>query len=262
MGMLSGRVALVTGGGRGIGRAIALDFARAGATVVVSSRTRKQLDAVVAELLAAGAPAASAVVADATIAGDQRNAVRSAITAHGQLDILVNNAGGVHFSKSVSELSAFSHTDEAFAANLDLNLSSAMWAMGEALPHMRERGYGRIINMGSGYSHHGGGFLVYVTAKHALIGLTRGAATEAAPFGINVNCLCPGWTNTALADFDFLAEATGGDRDSVKAAAEAECLQKRILEPEELGAMAVLLASEAGKAITGQVIRVDGGYRV
>ncbi|MDR3449754.1 MAG: SDR family oxidoreductase [Alphaproteobacteria bacterium] len=262
MGVLDGRVALITGGGRGIGRSIALSLARAGAKVVISSRTRAQLDSVVAEAIAAGAPAAMAVVADATKAQDQRGAVRAAIAAYGQLDILINNAGGVHVDQGVAELSSFSHTDDAFAANMDLNVSSAFWAMSEALPHMRERGYGRIINIGSGYSHHAGGFLVYVTAKHAIVGLTRGAAAEAAPHGINVNCLCPGWTNTSLVDFDFLAEASGSDAASVKAGLEAECLQKRILEPDEMGPMAVLLASEGSSAITGQVIRVDGGYRV
>lgn len=260
---LEGRAAFVTGGGRGIGRAIALAFAEAGASVAISARSKAQLDAVVEEMKAAGAPAAIAIQADATVPAEQRGAVRAALAAFGRLDILVNNAGGVHVGEGgLEELSSFSHSDEAFAANLDLNLSSAFWAMAEALPHMRAAGYGRIINIGSGYSHHGGGFLVYVAAKHGVVGLTRGAAAETAAYGINVNCLCPGWTNTSLVDFDLLAEAHNTDAATVKASFEAECLQNRILDPAEIAPMAVLLASDDARGITGQVVRVDGGYRV
>lgn len=262
MGILTGRNALITGGGRGIGRSIALALAAEGAKIAVTARTRAEIDAVAAEALDKGAPQALAVTADAMDAAEQRAAVREAIAAFGHIDILVNNAGGVDFSEGPGALSLFGHSDAAFRANLDLNLSSAFWTIAEAAPHMRDRRYGRIINLGSGYSHHGGGFLSYVTAKHAIVGLTRAAATELASHGVTVNCLCPGWTNTSLVDFDLLAAANGTDAQSERRAMEAECLQKRILEPDEIQPMAVLLASEQSGAITGQVIRVDGGYRV
>lgn len=93
-------------------------------------------------------------------------------------------------------------------------------------------------------------------------GFTRALAAQTAPFGITVNCLCPGWTNTSLVDWNRLAEAWGTDPAGAKASAESENLQHRILEPEELGPMAVLLASEESAGVTGQVISVDGGYKV
>ncbi len=262
MDRLKGRVALVTGGGRGIGRAIALALAREGASVAVSSRTISELECVAEEARGCGAPGALAVRADATKGSDQRAAVRRAIEHFGQLDVLVNNAGGVMAPRGMQDLLAFSHDDELFLANLNLNLTSAYWASAEALPHMRERRYGRVITIGSGYAKRSGGLIAYTAAKHGVVGLTRALAAEAAPFGVTVNCLCPGWTNTSLVDFDALASAYGTDAAGARAMVEAENLQHRVLEPEELGPMAVLLASEEAAGITGQVISVDGGYKV
>jgi NAD(P)-dependent dehydrogenase (short-subunit alcohol dehydrogenase family) len=262
MNRMQGRVALVTGGGRGIGRAIALALAREGAAIAVSSRTLTELESVAAEARAAGAPDAIAIRADATVGADQRAAVRKAIDHFGRLDVLVNNAGGVMAPRGMQDLLAFSHDDELFLANLNLNLTSAYWASAEALPHMRERGYGRVITVGSGYAKRSGGLAAYTAAKHGIVGLTRALAAEAAPFGITVNCLCPGWTNTALVDFNALAAAYGTDAASAKAMVESENLQHRVLEPEELGPMALLLCSEESAGITGQVISVDGGYKV
>ncbi len=260
-GRLDGRVALVTGGGRGIGRAIALQLAREGARVAVTSRSPHELEAVVREIEALGGRGL-AVQADAMSRDETRAAVDTVIRHFGQLDGLVNNVGGVFAPRGLEELLPFTHDDELFEQNLRLNLTSAYWATRYALPHMRDRGFGRVIVIGSGYAKRSGGMLAYTAAKHGLIGFTRALAAQVAPFGITVNCLCPGWTNTRLVDWDVLAVAYGTTPALAKQLAESENLQHRILEPEELGPMAALLLAEESKGITGQVISVDGGYKV
>lgn len=255
MGKLDGKVALITGGGRGIGRSIALAMAREGATICVSSRSMDELEAVAAEAKAAGAPDAMAIRADATKAADQRGAVKKVVERFGKIDILVNNAGGVTTRVGPKGLGAYTHDDETFADNIDLNLNSAYWATAEALPHMREHGYGRVMTIGSGYAKRAGGPIAYTVAKHGLIGLTRALAHDTAAHGITVNCLCPGWTNTKLVNLE-------AQTPEFRAFAASENLQKRILEPDELGPMAVLLAAPESAGVTGQVISVDGGYKV
>jgi NAD(P)-dependent dehydrogenase (short-subunit alcohol dehydrogenase family) len=261
MARLDGKTALVTGGGRGIGRAIALAFAAAGGTVAVSSRTRAELDAVVAEIERHG-QRGLAVVADATRYESIRDSVQAVVGAFGRIDVLVNNAGGVLPGKTPLGLLSATHEDQAFLDNLNLNLVSAQRASREALPHMLANGYGRIINIGSGYAKRSGGLVSYTAAKHGLIGLTRAMAAEVAQRGVTVNCLCPGWTNTKLVDWRALGLSWGTDAEGAKRRASAENLQNRVLEPEELGAMATLLASPDAAGITGQVISVDGGYGV
>ena len=255
--VLEGRVAVVTGGGRGIGRAIALGMAKEGAAVVVSSRTQEQLDQVVAEIAAADSRGL-AVVADAADEDDARSPVRAALAEYGRVDVLVNNVGG----SARGNHDPFSGDVEAFMGTLRLNLVSAFWTSQEVLPPMREQGYGRIINIGSGASKRAAASVGYTAAKHGLVGLTKQMAMSAAAYGITVNCLCPGWTNTSLVDFERLAAAKGISAAQAQADAHADSAQRRVLEPEELAPMAVLLASEAGGGITGQVISVDGGYRL
>jgi NAD(P)-dependent dehydrogenase (short-subunit alcohol dehydrogenase family) len=261
MGKLTGKVALVTGGGRGIGRAIALGLAKEGCSVAVSSRTREELDRVAGEVDALGGKG-FAVTSDAMSYEDIKASVATVIEQFSQIDILFNNAGGVLPGKTPLGLLSATHEDQPFIDNLMLNLVSAQRASREVLPHMLERKHGRIINIGSGYAKRSGGTAAYTAAKHGLIGLTRATAAEVATQGVTVNCLCPGWTNTQLVDWNILGMSWGTDADGARKKASAENLQNRVLEPEELAPMAVLLASDDAAGITGQVLSVDGGYQV
>ncbi|MCW2978817.1 MAG: family oxidoreductase [Solirubrobacterales bacterium] len=249
---LRGRTAVVTGGGRGIGRAIALGLAAEGATVAVVSRTKEELDAVVAEAKERGGDGIALVV-DCTDGPALKRAVAEAHGGAG-LDILVNNVGGL--IGEPGKLAALDHDDELFERNLFLNLTSAYYATRAALPRMVDGGYGRVISIGSGYATHGGGTISYSAAKHGLVGLTRALAYQV-PAEITVNCLCPGWTNTAVLDWNGPEGRAGAE-----AKAAVHTVQGRVLEPEELAPMAVLLAGPDGAGITGQTISVDGGYKV
>ncbi|GAB4336207.1 MAG: SDR family NAD(P)-dependent oxidoreductase [Dehalococcoidia bacterium] len=261
MGRLDGRVALITGGGRGIGRAIALEMAREGADIAVSSRSIEELQAVVAEVEGLGRRGL-AVRADAMLREQARAVVGRTIEHFGQLDILVNNVGGVTTRHGMQDLDTFAHDDDVFVDNIILNLVTHYWTTQAALPHMRSRGFGRIINIGSGYAKTSGGPLAYTAAKHGVIGLTRALAAQVAAHGITVNCLCPGWTNTRMVPFEAYAERLGTDIEGAKAFLGRDNLLGRILEPEELGPMAALLAAPESAGITGQVVSVDGGYKV
>jgi 2-hydroxycyclohexanecarboxyl-CoA dehydrogenase len=252
-GRLRDRVAILTGGGRGIGRAIALGLAAEGATVVVISRSEDELDAVVADARQLGGDGLALVV-DCMDGQALKRAVEDARSRLGRLDILVNNVGGL--LGEVEKLAALDHDDELFEQTLFLNLTTAYYASRAALPHMVEGGYGRVVNIGSGYATHGGGTIAYSAAKHGLVGFTRALAYQV-PAAITVNCLCPGWTDTALLGWD------GGDgAAAAKVKAEAQTVQGRVLEPRELAPMAVLLAGPDAAGITGQTISVDGGYKV
>jgi len=257
MGQLDGRVAVITGGGRGIGRAIAIRYASEGATVVVSSRTAGDLDATLADA-GLGAGRGLAVVADAMDRDDAARPVTAALERFGRIDILVNNVGG----SAGGNPDPFSGNLAAFEQTVVLCLMSAWWTTSAALPAMRDRSFGRIISIGSGASKMTGGSLGYTAAKHGLVGFTKELAKAAAPHGINVNLLCPGWTKTSLVDFEAIAARRGTTPAVEEARAAAENLQQRVLDAEELTGMATLLAGDDGRGITGQVISVDGGYKV
>lgn len=260
-GVLTGRVAVVTGGGRGIGRSLALALASHGASVVVSSRTRADLDAVVLQVHESGSDAL-AVVADATDPGSSRQPVTSALEHFGRLDILVNNVGG-RPPDGTADGDPYSCSDEVFLDVLTLNLLSMWWTTSAALTPMRSQGYGRIINIGSGNSTRAGGSAPYTAAKHGVVGLTKSLAGAVAPDGITVNCLCPGWTETVHNDWATVGRRMGGlSAAEARSRAESENAQHRILGPDELGPIAVLLASADGGAVTGQVVHVDGGWKL
>lgn len=258
MGQVQGLIAVITGGGRGIGRAIALRLAREGATVVVSARTEAELAAVVAEARQMGSKGL-AVVADAMDRSQAREPVVQAIEQFGRIDILVNNVGGV-----VGMHQTFGGGDESFEATMVLNVTSAWWTTASALPAMRENGFGRVINIGSTESLRAnpGGPPAYVAGKHAIAGLTRQLAEDVGDTGITVNCICPGWTNTSMVDFARMGEHMGVSPAEARAYAARKSSQNCILEPDDIAGMALFLASAEGARITGQILSVDGGYRL
>ena len=258
MGKLAGRVALVTGSGRGIGRAIALAYAREGARVGLTSRSRPELEAVKSEIAAAGGES-FALTADLMDGPAIKRMVHDVIAQFGRLDILVNNGGGIIASGSAQH--ALTHDDDVFEKTIFLNLTSTYYATRAALPQMVQQNYGRVIFIGSGFAKRGGGPIAYTAAKHAVVGMTRALAYQV-PSTITVNTLSPGYTRTSLVDLDRIALDRGIDRKAAETLMAGFNVQKRLLEPEELAPMAVLLASEEAKGITGQEVSVDGGFNV
>jgi NAD(P)-dependent dehydrogenase (short-subunit alcohol dehydrogenase family) len=256
---LTGKHALVTGGGRGIGRSIALALARAGADVAVAARTREQLDTVAGEIRVLGRRAI-AVPIDLSRRDHIEERVKQTAEELGGLEILVNNAGG-----SIGEaarIDPVTHDPQTFEDCLFFNLTQVFYVTRAALPYMIKQNWGRILNTGSGSANRGGAILAYTAAKHGLIGYTRSLAYAVAKHGINVNVINPGWTNTSMVDWDRLAKAMNTTVEGARQFAYGQSIQRRVVEPDELGPMAVLLCSDAGSAVTGQVVYVDGGFKV
>lgn len=254
-GGLAGRRALVTGGGRGIGRTTALALAREGADVVVSARSAAEIEQVADEVRGLGRRAA-AVPCDVAKVESVRALFEGARAALGGVDVLVNGAGVAP--------SALLHrtTEEQWRAALETNLSGAFYAMREALPGMLEAGWGRIVNVASIAGRTGYPYIAaYAASKHGVIGLTRTAALEVATKGITVNAVCPGYVDTPMTDSGVarMAEKTGRPEAEVRRALEAMSPQKRLVTSEEVAALVVFLCGESARGITGQALSVDGG---
>jgi len=245
---LVGRTALVTGSSRGIGRATAVAFARAGADVAVNARTEEAL-AGVREAVEAHGRKAVAVPADVTDADAVRRMVDDAIGGLGKLDIVVNNAGGNTLAVPLVQ-TRFTGWQKVQRFNLD-SVVHVLQAVG---PHLDEQGGGSVINVTSiaGLSSvpH---MSAYGAAKAAVISLTKAIALESAGSDIRVNALCPGWTATDLTA--FLRES---DRREEKVLRDVP--MRRWGRPEEIANAAVFRASDASSYVTGQVLVVDGGY--
>jgi NAD(P)-dependent dehydrogenase (short-subunit alcohol dehydrogenase family) len=253
MGTLEGRVALVTGGGRGIGRAIALALARAGADVAVTARTVPEIEAVAAEVSALGRRTHFFPL-DVSDRARVR-AVPGEVASHlGPVDILVNNAG-IHQSTPVHKL-----PDDEWDAILAVDLTAPFLLTRACLPGMYERRFGRVVSVASVAGRTGIKYAAaYAAAKHGLVGFTRSLALEAAKKGVTANVICPGWTETRMMDasVEAVSLATGRSEAEAREAMLSSNPLGRAVLPEEVAEVAVLLASSA--AVTGQAYGVDGG---
>ena len=243
---LSGKVALITGGSKGLGKAMARGFAEAGADIFISSRHEGELQSALKEITEGTSARSGYAVADLSRRQESDQLAQAALDAMGKVDILVNNAG-TNVPQSIDQVK-----DEDWDNVLELNFSSCM-AMSRALvPQMKERKWGRIIHissimgLGSKEQRH-----IYSGTKAALIGMARSMALELGPCGITVNCLAPG---------PFLTDLPGRVlTDEQKKSFAIRTAVGRWGDPRELAGPALLLASDAGSYITGETLVVDGG---
>ncbi|MBL8589722.1 MAG: 3-hydroxybutyrate dehydrogenase [Methylobacteriaceae bacterium] len=257
--MLKNRTALVTGATQGIGRAIADRLAAAGANIVVHGIEPDAAGAAIAaEIAGAHGVRAAYVRADLS---DERQAgglVARAEAALAPLGVLVNNAGIQH----TSPVETF--PVDKWNAILAINLSAAFHTMKAAVPGMRARNYGRIVNIASVHGLVASvNKAAYLAAKHGLVGLSKGVALETAADGITVNCICPGWTDTAIIAPQIEARAAqhGGDRQAgIRDLLREKQPNLTLLPPARIGDVAVFLCSDAAAGITGASLPVDGGW--
>jgi len=256
---LTGRSALVTGSTSGIGLGIATALAHAGASVTLNGfGDPQEIERMRADLAERTGVAVRHSGADMSKGDEVVRMVREAEAAQGALDVLVNNAG-IQFVAPIEEVPA-----ARWEAILAINLSHAYYAIHAALPGMRRRGFGRIINLASAHGLVASPYkAAYVAAKHGMVGLTKVVALETAETDITCNAICPGFVRTPLVEgqIDEQAKAHGLPRERViNEVILASQPSKRFVEVEELGALAVFLCSEVGRSITGAALPVDGGW--
>lgn len=247
---LEGKVALITGGGTGIGAAIARRFANSGASVVVTGRRSGPIEHVAKEI------GGIAVSGDVTDSEHLSQAVGKAVENFGGLDIVVANAG-------ISAMGDVGSLNEAhWQRALEINVTGVMRTAGAALPALIERGGGSIVNISSVAGLMGGPYAAgYCTSKSAILGLTKSMAIDYGPHGIRVNTLCPGWTKTPMSEEEMaiLAEERGVSVAEAINLVTRHLPLKRMAEPEEIAACAQFLASDDASFVTGTVLVADGG---
>lgn len=252
---LQGKVAAVTGGTAGIGLGIARAFLAEGAVVALMARGKARAERALAELDAG--ERCVFIPGDAMVQADVERFVDGTVERFGRVDVLVNNAGGAGELKPLVELS-----DEAFDQAMKWNLYSTFWATRRALKTMLGRGSGSVINISSVEGKIGKPvFTAYTAAKHAVNGLTKSLAKEVGTEGVTVNAICPGLVITDIVreNGPAVAEAMGLSFEEMVDLFAQESAVKRPNTVEEVAAMAVLLASDAGAGITGATLSVDGG---
>lgn len=244
---LTGKVALVTGGNKGLGKAMARGFAEAGADVVIASRHGDELKSALDEILSGTGRRGVYVVADMANREDVKNLARTATDQMGKIDILVNNAG-MNAPQPIDQV-----TDETWDRVIEVNLTSVMGLTREVVPQMKARGWGRVIHISSIMGQVSKeGRNVYSATKSALLGLARASALDLGPFGVTVNCIAPGpfLTDMPMSVLSDAEKKIFSDRTALG----------RWGQPRELVGPVLMLCSEAGSYITGQVLFVDGGY--
>ena len=252
---LQGRGAVITGGGRGIGKAVARYLAERGASVVVSARTTKEIDAVAAELQADGHQA-HAITCDVADEASVLAMTSEAANRLGTVDILVNNAG-IAPSNAVKRIPL-----EEWNRVLAVNVTGTFLCTKAFLPGMLERSWGRIINVASVAGLRGSKYIAaYCASKHAQIGFTRALADEVAGNGITVNAICPGYVDTPMTEYSVtqIVEKAGVSPEEALQHILALSPQKRLIRPEEIAAVAVMLCGDDGEGISGQAIAIDQG---
>jgi acetoacetyl-CoA reductase len=241
---LTGKACLVTGGSRGIGRAIALELGRHGASVAVGYANNKEAAEAVAAEIATSAGKSFALGFDVADPAAIEPAVASVVDRFGKIDVLVNNAG-ITRDRSLAKMSP-----EEWDAVLQTNLTSVFHLTARVLPHMVKAGYGRIVNISSVIGLHGNfGQANYAAAKAGIIGFTKSAALEVARKGVTVNAIAPGFIET---------EMIAAMPDEVRTAILAKIPMGRFGRPEEIAQVVAFLVSN-GDYITGQVIEINGG---
>jgi NAD(P)-dependent dehydrogenase (short-subunit alcohol dehydrogenase family) len=244
---VTGKVALITGGSKGLGKAMARGLAEAGADVIISSRHENELRPALDDILRGTERRGRFVVADMNRREDVNRLARTALDQMGRVDILVNNAG-TNLPQAIDTI-----TDETWDQVVETNLTSVMGLTRALVPQMKSRRWGRIIHISSvmGFVSKEGRNS-YSATKAALLGLARANALDLGPFNITVNCLCPG---------PFLTDLPGKLlSDEEKARFASKTALGRWADPKELVGAALLLASDAGSYITGQALIVDGGW--
>ena len=252
---LLGRAAVITGGGRGVGAAVAQRLASAGAAVLVAARTASQVEQVAARLRDEG-HAAHATICDVS---DESSVEALAATARdrlGHVDILINNAG-------IAAAAPIHRTTlDLWTRMLTVNATGAFLCLKAFLPGMVERGWGRVVNVASIAGLSADRYIsAYAASKHALVGLTRAAAAEVASRGVTVNAVCPGYLDTEMTRETIarIVETTGRSEDTAIEAILQRVPQKRLIDPEEVAEAVVFLCGDAARGITGESLVIDGG---
>jgi len=248
---LKDRVAIVTGSARGIGRAIALRFAREGAHVVVQDLRGREAEEVVQSISEDIGSTALFVKGDVSAENDVKRIVETAVSEFGRVDILVNNAG-ISLMRKIHEAKV-----EDWDRMNNVNLKGVWLCAREVVPYMIKQNYGRIINISSisglvGYKWES----IYCATKGGVINMTRELAVELCEYNINVNCICPGITDTPIyVDVNYPLDDPKNLEETLRAIP-----AKRIAKPEEIAGAAFFLASEDSSYVMGQILAVDGGY--